>query len=1153
MSSYLRIDGSGNIIGIGSLTGSNNNVTIYIDANAERSLRQLRAPDSGFVGRSDELKQLLYQLSTAIQERQAAICVLCGPGGMGKTQLALALAQRLGERFTGGQLFLDLGGSKALPLTPKGAMDSVLRSLGVGPQELADSSLEQLRDLYCMRLNERPVLLLADDAQGASQVAELRPPPGSVLLVTSRMRFTLDSNCVESVAGLSRTDAAQLARSLCKPLSEYEERCIVDSCGGCPLAVRIVCARLAAAQSPAQRAEQLQLLSGGGMLGQDFSDADDRNLMRSLRWSYDLLPSSAQAVFCSLGALQSTFDKLAAIVVAGRAPEEVDEALEILQRFCLVHEAQQAPQQRYHLHDVIRSLAVTLGSAEQAKSDAAHHRMVEHFARILRYAEAMYANNVPYNGPTAEKPVDSRGVEQLPCTAPLAALILAESGLTVVIAQELIGRVDYIRKIGLSLFDTERSNILASQRWAAKRLHIDTQAAQSVLEYVSKVGFILWLRLSAEEQKQWHAAAVQAAQKIGDEYAHALALGRYALALLDQGSLAEAKKFLEQARRIFRSLNDHRHDDELDSIEGLLLKAQGQHRAAIACFSRSIASAERKKDDKLRGHELCNMGLAYVELNELDTAIDIFRCSVEASELAHNPHGQSNALSALGSAYRKKGDLEQAIDALRWSLKLRREISYEDGIRPLLGELGDVLSRRGRKDDLEEALTLFREQIHRLRGRTSQLAKGSHVAALGGISTCNILLRRFAEAVPVCKEGIAIAESLDRPPAPLLTILKANLGTAYIELGRLGTGERFANFLLAVEYYTEALSAAEEAEDVDSKTNIKMNLAVVMHLLADPANQKDSLNHFQQARALAEKNGNQEQLAEVLRNLGLYHLQTGDGRAALQVLRQSAELDGRLLAPQLIDTLLDIGVIHLDLGELQQALEQFESALAIARSRGKRRSEATAIGNIGVALMGLNRTDEAIRFLGQHLTLTQAIGDTAGQGRALSNLGKVAAARGEKEAAAKYLTAAISLLQVAGESYNEAMAGKELADLKIQSGQYPVAYAGLRAALTAAKRCTHWKRQAEALNELGIVASQLKSRAGLRLAFQCFRRGAALMHKVDDPIDEALGIHNCAETLFMLGRRRWSTAVAERAYRILSERGSPLLAELRRAQELWSS
>lgn len=776
MSSYLRIDGPENIIGIGNLTGSNNNVTIHINANAERSPRQLRAPDSGFVGRSDQLRRLLYCLSTAIQERQSAICVLYGPGGMGKTQLALALAQRLGERFTGGQLFLDLGGSKALPLTPKGAMDSVLRSLGVDAQVLADSSLAQLRDMYCMRLNERPVLLLADDAESASQVAELRPPPGSVLLVTSRIRFTLDSNCVEPVPGLGRTDAAQLARALCEPLplSEYEERCIVDSCGGCPLAVRIVCARLAAAQSPAQRAAQLHLLSDGGMLGQDFQDADDRNLMRSLCWSYDLLPRSAQAVFCSLGAFQSTFDRLAAIVVAGRAPEEVDEALEILQRFCLVHEAQQAPQQRYHLYDVIRSLAVTLGSAEQAESDAAHHRMVKHFARILWYAEAMYANNVQYNGATAEKPVDSRGVEQLPCTAPLAALILAESGLTVVIAQELIGRVDYIRKIGLSLFDTERSNILASQRWAAKRLNIDRQAAQSVLEYVSKVGFILWLRLSAEEQKQWHAAAVQAAQKLGDKYAHALALGSYALALLDQGSLAEAKKFLEQARMIFSSLDDHRHDDELDSLEGLLLKAQGQHRAAIACFSRSIASAERKKDDKLRGHDLCNMGLAYVELNELDTAIDIFRCSVEASQLAHNPHGQSNALSALGGAYRKKRDLEQAIDALRWSLKLRREISYEDGIRPLLGELGDVLIRRGRKDDLEEALTLFREQIHRLRGRTSQLAKGSHVAALGGISTCNILLRRFAEAVPVCKEGIAIAESLDRPPAPLLTILKAN-------------------------------------------------------------------------------------------------------------------------------------------------------------------------------------------------------------------------------------------------------------------------------------------------------------------------------------------------------------------------------------------
>jgi hypothetical protein len=85
--------------------------------------RQIPSPPQNFIGRDDELKELISQF-----DRGATIIGLRGTPGIGKTALALVLADKIKGRFPDGQLFLNMLGTNKSPLKPEDAMAHVIRS-----------------------------------------------------------------------------------------------------------------------------------------------------------------------------------------------------------------------------------------------------------------------------------------------------------------------------------------------------------------------------------------------------------------------------------------------------------------------------------------------------------------------------------------------------------------------------------------------------------------------------------------------------------------------------------------------------------------------------------------------------------------------------------------------------------------------------------------------------------------------------------------------------------------------------------------------------------------------------------------------------------------------------------------------------------------
>jgi DNA-binding SARP family transcriptional activator len=128
----------------------------------------------------------LAALNDVARTGSAAVVLVAGPADAGKTALATHWAHTNADQFTGGQLYLDLRGSRGAPIRPAAALRAFLTALGVSPQDLP-SDVFTLARMYRTLTADRRMLVLLDDAQDAEQVRLLLPAGRACMsVITSR-------------------------------------------------------------------------------------------------------------------------------------------------------------------------------------------------------------------------------------------------------------------------------------------------------------------------------------------------------------------------------------------------------------------------------------------------------------------------------------------------------------------------------------------------------------------------------------------------------------------------------------------------------------------------------------------------------------------------------------------------------------------------------------------------------------------------------------------------------------------------------------------------------------------------------------------------------------------------------------------------------
>ena len=591
------------------------------------ALHQLASPPPDFTGRTAELAELRQ----AIHEQGVTILGLRGLGGVGKTALALVLANELTTEYPDAQIFLNLQGVTQR-VTPEAVMADVIRAFK--PVEKLPDDPDQRAAAYRTILHGQRALLLLDNAADRAQVEPLIPPPGCLLLVTSRTHFALPGLRALDLESLPPTDAEALLLKIC-PRIDDNAKTLAKLCGYLPLALRLAASALA--ERP-----NLGLVTYTRFLQAEQARAE--LIDASLTLSYNLLSPELQRLWLPLGVFPADFDAPAAAAVWGLDPDPTGNGLGDLLRYSLIefdHDSQ-----RYRLHDLVHDF-VHVRLAEAGRDDA-QRRHAKHYKDVLATAGDLY----------------------------------------------LKGGEDILH--GLALFDLERGNILAGQSWAAANAAQDDLAAQLASDYPDAGVYVLTLRVYPRERIVWLETALAAARRLKDRGAESEHLVNLGIVYSDLGEPRRAIEYYEQALVINREIVDRRNDGATLGNLGNAYSDLAEPRRAIEYHEQQLTIARETDDRRGEGNALGSLGTVYSDLlGEPRRAIAYYEQALVIDREIGDRLGEGNLLANLGKAYHDLADARRAIEYYERALVIYREIGDRRGEGNALGSLGIANSDLG--------------------------------------------------------------------------------------------------------------------------------------------------------------------------------------------------------------------------------------------------------------------------------------------------------------------------------------------------------------------------------------------------------------------------------------------------------------------------
>ncbi len=267
-------------------------------------------PSTALIGRDEEI----VTLQRLLRRHVVRLITLTGPGGVGKTRLALAVAQTLQDEYPDGQVFVDLSSlrdaAQVLPV--------IAQALGV-----RDADQHQLRDRLYAHIEPRHLLLILDNFEqvvdSGGQIADLLAHcPRLVVLVTSRLplhvlaeqQFAVQpldtpARAYQAVASLARNAAVRLfvdRAQAVQPSFQLDTTnavAVAEICrrlDGLPLAIELAAARLSLLPPSALLARLEQRLSILTRGARDLPPRQ-RTLRATIDWSYDLLDEQDRVLF----------------------------------------------------------------------------------------------------------------------------------------------------------------------------------------------------------------------------------------------------------------------------------------------------------------------------------------------------------------------------------------------------------------------------------------------------------------------------------------------------------------------------------------------------------------------------------------------------------------------------------------------------------------------------------------------------------------------------------------------------------------------------------------------------------------------------------------------------------------------------------------
>ena len=669
----------------------------------ERHPTNLPSQPNPLVGREAEL----VAVTELLTQQDVRLVTLTGPGGTGKTRLALQVAADVLEAFEDGAFFVDLA-----PLAdPTLVLPTIAATLRV--REGADRSLPESLAAY---LAEKRLLLVLDNfehvAEAAADVAQLLATAGEwKALATSRAPLRLKAERGFPVAPLPTPDPEhlppldQLAAVDAVTLFVQRAQAVVpdfelttDNAGavaavcarldGLPLAIELAAARTKLLPPPAllsQLTSRLTVLTGGVR----DAPARQRTLRATMAWSHDLLSEREQVLFRRL----AVFGGGSTLEMAG-AVTNLDGTLDVLEGLTtlvdqsLLRRSGSEGEPRYQMLETVREFALErLTASGEAKSVA-----WQHARRFLVHAEASAPR---LTGPDASAALDDLEREHDNLRTALAWTSDVEP-------------TEALRLAGaLASFWEIHGHYAEGRAWLERALAACPVAPVELrAEALDGIG-----RIARVQGDLAHAAAVleealEARRGLGDPWGLAVALRSAGVAAFSQGDVARAALLNEEALALSRQIGDERGIAAALGNLGVVADEQGDLAGAEALYTEVLERFRQLGDQRGVAATLDNLGSLTRLRGDLEQAERLHEEALDLRRGLGDAFGVGHALHELASVAWARGDAERAAMLYEEELDLCREVGNKEGIAAALSNLGLVAFYRG---DLVEAAALLGE------------------------------------------------------------------------------------------------------------------------------------------------------------------------------------------------------------------------------------------------------------------------------------------------------------------------------------------------------------------------------------------------------------------------------------------------------------